>query len=90
MPFKTSGRLIAGVDIEERRGVKENDSRIDHLFKKAPSKAQRSLYAPVVSHIRLLDHHHLDQDTLGSLSAVGIDPGNVKKNIEAWEGLKAF
>jgi hypothetical protein len=88
--FKTSGRLIAGVDIEERRGVKENHSRIDHLFKKAPSKAQRSLYAPVVSHIRTIGHHHLDQDTLGSLSAVGIDPGNVKKNIEAWEGLKAF
>ena len=88
--YKTSGRLIAGVDIEERRGVKENDSRIDHLFKKAPSKAQRSLYAPVVGHIRLLGHHHLDQDTLGRLSAVGIDPESVKKNIETWEGLKPF
>ena len=88
--FKTSGRLIAGVDIEERRGVKENDSRIDHLFKKAPSKAQRSLYAPVVGHIRLLGHHHLDQDTLGRLSAVGIDPESVKNNIETWEGLKPF
>lgn len=88
--YKTSGRLIAGVDIEERRGVKENDSRIDHLFKKAPSKAQRSLYAPVVGLIRLLGHHHLDQDTLGRLSAVGIDPGSMKKNMETWEGLKAF
>jgi hypothetical protein len=88
--YKTSGRLLAGVDIEERRGVKENHSRIDHLFKKAPSKAQRSLYAPVVGHIRAIDHHHLDRDTLGWLSAVRIDPESVKKNIKAWEGLKSF
>jgi hypothetical protein len=87
---KTSGRLIAGVDIEERRGINENDSRLDHLFKKAPSKAQRSLYAPVVGQTRLLGHHHLDQDTLGRLSAVGIDLESVKNNIETWEGLKPF
>ena len=88
--FETSGRLIAGVDIEERRGVNKKDSRLDHLFKKAPSKFQKSLYAPAVSRIRLLGHHHLDQDTLDRLGTVGIDLESVKKNIETWEGLKPF
>ncbi|BBO74562.1 hypothetical protein DSCW_19790 [Desulfosarcina widdelii] len=88
--YKTSGRFLAGVDIEERRGVKENGSRLDHLFKKAPSKFQRSMYAPVVDQIRAIGHHHLDPDTLGRLSAVGIDPESVKKNIGVWEGLKPF
>ncbi|WP_319526011.1 hypothetical protein [uncultured Desulfosarcina sp.] len=81
---------MAGVDIEERRGVKENGSRLDHLFKNVPSKAQRSMYAPVVDHIRAIGHHHLDPDTLGRLSAVRIDPESVKTNIETWEGLKPF
>ena len=86
--YKTSGRLIAGVDIEERRAITGKDSRLDHLFKKAPSKVQRLLYAPVVDHIRVLGHHHLDQNSLGRLSAIGIDPEGVKRNIETWEGLK--
>lgn len=82
--------MIAGVDIGERRGIKENDSRLDHLFMKAPLKSQRSLYAPVVGHIRPLGLHHWDQHTLGRLRVVGMDLESVKKNIETWEGLKPF
>ena len=48
------------------------------------------MYAPVVDHIRAIGHHHLDPDTLGRLSAVGIDPESVKKNIECLGRPEAF
>ncbi len=39
--YDSTGRLIAGIDLEERRGIKVKESRLDHLFKKTPSKKQK-------------------------------------------------
>lgn len=85
--YKTSGRLVAGIDLEERRARKDKASRLDHLFKKGPSKLQASLYAPVVKEIKSLGNHHLDQDTLDGLDAIGVDLANLEENIEIWKRL---
>ena len=81
-------RLIAGIDLDERRGVKEKDRRLDHLFKNYPSKKQVSLYQSDVCKIRSLSFGQLDQLTLGKLSAVGIDLERLEGNMKLWERLK--
>jgi hypothetical protein len=81
------GRLIAGVDLEERRAIKEKERRLDHLFKKAPSKKQIGLYESDSCKIKSLSYSELDQNTLDRLSAVGIDLKRLKENMELWEKL---
>ena len=85
--YDSTGRLIAGIDLEERRAIKEKESRLDHLFKKAPSKRQKSLYESDVCKIKSLSYIQLDQNTLDRLSAVGIDLERLKENMELWERL---
>jgi hypothetical protein len=82
--YKVSGRLVAGIDLEEKRAPKGKASRLDHLFKKGPSKIQASLYATVVNEIRVLCQHHLNQITLDGLNAVGIDLNRLRVNMKRW------
>jgi hypothetical protein len=83
----STGRLIAGIDLEERRGIVEKERRLDHLFKKAPSKIQVCLYESVICKIKSLSYSQLEQHTLKSLSAVGVDLKGLKENMELWERL---
>ena len=83
-----SGRLISGIDLEEQRAIKEQQSRLDHLFKKSPSKRQISLYESEDCKIRSFSDRQLDQHTLNGLEAVGIDLERLKENMETWERLK--
>ena len=83
-----TGRLIAGIDLEENRAIKDKESRLAHLFKKAPSKVQKSLYANEIYLISELDPLDVDQQLLDGLSSVGIDPDRVMTNIETWEITK--
>ena len=82
-----NGRLIAGVDLEEIRAIREKERRLDHLFKKAASKKQVSLYQSDVCKIRSLSIDLLDPRTLERLCAVGIDLERFKGNIGLWESL---
>jgi hypothetical protein len=83
----SSGRLIAGIDLDERRGIKEKERRLDYLFKKAASKKQASLYHSDVCKIKSLAYSQFDHHTLDRLSAVGIDLKRLKWNTELWERL---
>jgi|GEM_PF-4099280 len=77
-------RLIAGIDLEERRGIKDNQSRLDRLFKKGASKDQVILYEAALDQIRTLSNIHLDNGTLRKLAAVGIDLERLESNIATW------
>jgi len=85
--YKNTGRLVAGIDLEERRAIKEKERRLNHLFKRAPSKIQESLYESDVCKIKSLSYSQLDQHSLDRLSAVGIDLKRLKENMELWESL---
>ncbi|MGB6012106.1 MAG: hypothetical protein WBI57_12650, partial [Desulfobacterales bacterium] len=86
--YDSTGRLIAGVDLEERRAIKEKESRLDHLFKRAPSKRQKSLYESDIRKIKSLSYSQLKQHSLDRLSAVGIDLKRLKEKMELWEKIK--
>ena len=80
-------RLIAGIDLEEKRAIRTKGSRLDHLFKKAPSKWQVHLYQTDICKITPLSYGRLDQDTIDRLHTVGIDLGCLKANMELWDSL---
>jgi hypothetical protein len=84
----SSGRLIAGVDLEERRAVKMKERRLDHLFKKGPSKEQIPLYIADIRKIKTLSDSQLDNRILDRLSRVGIDLNRLRVNTELWQNLK--
>jgi hypothetical protein len=79
--------LIAGIDLEERRLAKDKNSRFAHLFKKGPSKKQTILYEPIINKVVSLSYSQLNQTTLASLDAVGIDLEKLKWNIKLWSKL---
>ena len=84
-----TGRLIAGIDLEEtraRRGASE--WRMDHLFKKGPSKRQVELYLPAVSGIKPLSPGQLDPPTREHLTAIGIDIDRLEEKIRLWHKLQ--
>jgi hypothetical protein len=83
-----NGRFIAGIDLEERRANRVKESRLDHLFKKPPSKRQISLYESEACKIRSFSDRQLDQHTVDGLIAVGIDLDRLKENMETWERSK--
>jgi hypothetical protein len=82
-----SGRLIAGVDLEEKRADKVKESRLDHLFKKGPSKPQKSLYQSDVCDIKSISYYELDHQTIERLKTIGINLGRLKENMDLWERL---
>jgi hypothetical protein len=83
-----SGRLIAGIDLEERRAIKGQQSRLAHLFKKPPSKRQLFLYESETCKIRSFSNRRLDRHTLDGLRAGGIDLDRLKENMKTWERSK--
>jgi hypothetical protein len=85
--YDSTGRLVAGIDLEEKRGIKEKDSRLAHLFKRAPSKKQIYLYESEVCKIKSLSYSQLDPHILDRLSAVGIDLKRLRDNMALWERL---
>lgn len=84
----TAERLIAGIDLEEKRAMRTKSSRLDHLFKKAPSNRQVDLYQTEVYKITPLSYVRMDHDTIERLHTVGIDLGPLKSNMELWDNLK--
>jgi len=86
--YDDTGRLVAGIDLEEKRGIKVNESRLDHLFKKVASRKQHRLYQSDVCKIKTLSNSQLGQGTLDKLSDVGIDLKRIKENMELWNRLK--
>ena len=82
----STGRLIAGIDLEERRDIKEKNQPLDLLFSKLYPK-HIGLYGSYISKIKLLSYDQLDQRTLDRMKAVGIDLGRLKANAELWERL---
>jgi hypothetical protein len=82
-----SGRLIAGIDLEEKRSFKEKESRLMHLFKKPPSRKQIGLYEADVCRIKCFSNRHLDEHTLGRLRDAGIDLERLNENMQQWERL---
>ena len=86
--YGRSGRLIAGIDLEEKRSINRKESRLDNLFKKGASKKQIYLYHSDVCNIKSLSYGQLGKLTIERLSAVGIDLERIKENMELWERLK--
>ena len=86
--YGRSGRLIAGIDLEEKRSLKRKESRLNNLFKKGASKKQFRMYETYIHKIKSLSYGEIDQLTLDRLSAVGIDLKRLKENMELWERLK--
>jgi hypothetical protein len=83
-----TGRLVAGIDLEERRGNREKKRRLDHLFKtKKASKEKERIYYSDINRIRSLHYHQLSQNIIGSLDAVGINLEHLKTNMELWNRL---
>jgi hypothetical protein len=83
--YHRTGRLIAGIDLEEARGFKKKERRLDNLFKKPPSKKQVCLYESDVCKIKSL--RQLDQLTSDRLRSVEIDMERLNENMELWEQL---
>jgi hypothetical protein len=81
------GRLIAGVDLDERRVNNAMKSRLDCLFKRPPSKKQAALYHSCIENITTLSFNQFDQQTLERLEVVEIDLDRLKEKIELWEAL---
>jgi len=84
--YDSSGRLIAGIDLEERRGYKETKRRLNLLFSKLYKK-HIDLYESDICKIKSLTYSELDQYTLDRVSGVGIDLEKLKENMELWEIL---
>ena len=82
--YVSTGRLIAGIDLEEKRIIRAKKHRLDHLFKKAPSKNQVYLYQSDVRKIKSLSYRQLDQHTIDRLHTVGIDLERLKVNMARW------
>ena len=92
--FDSTGKLIAGIDLEEKitdnvkvRRSKEKNRRLKLLFSKGPFLKHISLYQSYVCKIKSLSYSQIDQHTLDRLRAVGIDLERVKENMKLWERL---
>jgi hypothetical protein len=89
--YDKSGRLIAGIDLEEEitdkvkmRRLKIKNQRLDLLFSRVSYKKHYTLYQSDVRNIKSLTYSQLDQQTLDSLSVVGVNLKRLKQNINLW------
>jgi hypothetical protein len=87
----STGRLIAGIDLEEGitdnvkiRRSKEKKRRLNLLSSNGPFPKHISLYQSDVCKIKSLYYSQLDQHTLCRLRAVGIDLERLKDNMKLW------
>jgi hypothetical protein len=85
--FDRTGRLIAGIDLEETRGFKVKKRRLEHLFKKPPSRKQISLYESDVCRIKSFSDRQVNQHTSDRLRSFGIDMERLNENMALWERL---
>jgi hypothetical protein len=81
--YDNSGRLVAGIDLEDRRGNIVRKSRFAFLFGKLYKK-HIVLYKSDIHNIKSLSYSQLGQRTLGRLSAVDIDLKKLKLNMARW------
>jgi hypothetical protein len=86
--YGDTGRLVAGIDLEEKRGIKVKESQLDHLFKTVASRKQHALYQSDVCKIKTLFYDQLDQQVLERLDSMGIDLKRLQENIHLWGRLK--
>jgi hypothetical protein len=84
--YVSSSRLIAGIDLEERRGDKKTKRRLNLLFSKLYKK-HIDLYESDICKIKSLTYSELEQHTLDRLNAVGIDLEKLMENMDMWERL---
>ena len=87
----TTGRLIAGVDLEEEitdnvkvRRSKVKKQCLDLLFSSVPSKSQVQLYESDIHKIKSLSYPQINQHTIDKLQTVGIDLDSLKVNMARW------
>ena len=81
--YDRTGRLIAGIDLEDRRGNIANNSRLSLLFSKLYKK-HSVLYRSDIGKIKSLIYNQLDQQTIARLRAVDIDLRCLKVNMARW------
>lgn len=79
-------RLVAGIDLEEKRKIAEKTGPLGCLFKK-PSRRQAILYQSDLGKIESLKYSQINQHIRSKLDAIGIDLDRLKGNIELWESM---
>ena len=84
--YDRTDRLIAGIDLEDRRGNIATKSQISFLFSKLYKK-HIPLYGSAIRKINSLSYSQLDQHTTDRLCVVGIDLAKLKVNMELWDSL---
>jgi hypothetical protein len=84
--YDSTGRLIAGIDLEDKRGNIAKKSRLSFLFGKLYPK-HIALYGSDIHKIKSLSYSQLDQHTIDRLDAAGIDLERLKENMELWKRL---
>ena len=84
--YDRTDRLIAGIDLEDRRGNIVNNSRLSLLFSKLYKK-HIPLYGSAVRKINSLSYSQLDQHTTDRLCVVGINLAKLKVKMELWDSL---
>jgi hypothetical protein len=85
--YSASGRLIAGIDLEETRSFKVKERKLDCLFKKPPSKRQVQLYWAEVHEIRSFSDVQFNPETSAMLEGVGVDLTRLTENMARWRQL---
>ena len=86
--YDDTGRLVAGIDLDEKRGIKVKESQLDHLFKTVASREQHGLYQSDVCKIKTLSDSQLYKLAIERLNTAGIALERLKENMELWERLK--
>ena len=84
--YDRTDRLIAGIDLEDRRGNIANNSQISFLFSKLYPK-HSVLYRSDIGKIKSLSYGQLDQHTTDRLCVVGINLAKLKVKMELWDSL---
>ena len=83
---ENGGRLIAGIDLEEKRKIAEKTRPLDYLFNKL-SRKQATIYESYLGKIESLKYSQIDKKAKNELSAIGIDLEGLKRNIKLWESI---
>ena len=81
---KRGTRLLAGIDVEERRSAPRKDDIFSRLFKTGSSKIQRTLYGPHLRAITLLDTSKVSKN---HFLEMGGDFERLRENAEAFRTL---
>lgn len=80
------GRLIAGIDLEEKRKIAEKKRPLDYLFH-ILSKKQATIYESYLGKIESVKYSQINQKVKNELGAIKIDLERLRENIELWESI---